>query len=403
MVSARHIAQYFADRHTAAMAVAFFTYVFVVVWCGSTGAREVQQRTAAAARRHHSVFGIPSGAESAFSATAVVHSVSVAVLRLTDADAELLHGGPLNRVLSQTERERQLMSLSSRWQYYFAVGDFTLISAPPRLISSGMLEEWIVKLQSAYPTCAFASLTASGGNGTAVDDKRLLILPSARHPHWGALMGEQHQQSLRVLRLDTLPAPETLRKKKAAAATTIDGGDSGAEDPLFVFVSEDATRKWSAAVDAAELTRPPTKRWRSGTSGLDAWEEMLQITSLPSALLRNTAAAAATSLALDDPPTSQLSRLLESLSRRKAQAPVAAVTDAAQYIPQLAADLADTYAAPYVIFASWCSSASTYGWMGSRMPGRGTEKQALVLVLCLHENELVEIIPSRHHISRLVQ
>ncbi|KAG5480995.1 hypothetical protein LSCM1_06669 [Leishmania martiniquensis] len=402
MANARHIAQYFADRHTAAMAAVFFAYVLAVVWCGNTGAHEAQQRISTVASHHHSIFGTPWAAERVLSTTAVVHSVSVAIVRLTEADAELLHGGPLSRPASQAERQRQLLSLPSRWQYYFAVGDFTLISAPPRLSASGMLEDWIAKMQSVYPTCVFASLAASSGNESTVNDGRLLTLTTAWQSHRRALMGDQRQQSLRVLLLDSLPAPETLRANEAATARATGEGDGGTKDPLFVFVSEDATRSWSAAVDAAELRRPPTRRWRSGASSFDAWEEMLRVTSMPAGVLRDAVAAAAASLASNDLSPSPLS-LLEPLSRKEALVSMAAATDVAEYIPRLAADLADTYKAPYMIFASWCSSAGTYGWMGARMPEGNTENRTLVLALCLHNNELVELIPSRRHISRLVQ
>ncbi|CBZ25532.1 conserved hypothetical protein [Leishmania mexicana MHOM/GT/2001/U1103] len=403
MVSAWHIIQYLADRHTAAVATAFFIYVLVIAWCGNTGTREVQQRTEAVLRRLHSTADASSSAGPTFFTSAVAQSVSVAVLRLTDADAELLHGGTLDRVPSRAEREQQLLSLVPRWQYYFAVGDFTLISAPSRLAASGMLKEWIATLGSVYPTCVFASLAGGAGSEDTEDDRQLLILPATWQSNRRALMGDRHQQSLRVLRVHTLPAPERLRERAAAVAAASSKGDDGAKDPLFVFVSENATRKWSAAVDAAELKRPPTERWRSGKSGLDAWEELLQTTSMPQAALRAAVGAAAASPSVDDPLPSDLRGCMAQLRRTKAQEPLASVTDAAQYIPRLAMDLANTYEAPYVIFASWCSSVGAYGWSGTSTSGASTEEHALVLVLCLQDSELVEIVPSGHHVSRHLQ
>ncbi|CAJ1021303.1 hypothetical protein, conserved [Leishmania lindenbergi] len=403
MFSARHIVRYFVDRHTVAVMAAFVFYVFLLRWCGSIGVREVQQRAAAVARHHRSILDISAFAGPTFSASVLAQSVSVAVLRLSNADVELLHGGPLDRVPSQVERQQQLLALSSRWQYYFAVGDFTLVSAPARLTSNGMLTEWITKLESVYPTCVFASLTDSMEADATGDERRLLILPTTWQSHRRALGGQQ-QQSLRVLLLETLPTLERLRETEAAATAAVDASGDVAKDPLFVFVSENATRRWSTAIDAAELTRPPAERWRSGKSSLDAWEEMLQTTSMPRAALRAAVAASAVPPTGEDPPVSYRRRLLAHLRREKAQAPpLTAMTDAAQYIPRLAVHLADTYGAPYVIFASWCSSVGTYGWTGTRRLEASSEEQALVLVLCLHENELVEIIPSRQHVSRHIQ
>ncbi|CBZ33331.1 hypothetical protein, conserved [Leishmania donovani] len=403
MVPARDIIQYFADRHTAAVATAFIIYVLVIAWCGNTGAREVQQRTEAVFRRLHSTDDATSSAGPTFFTSAVTQIVSVAVLRLTDADAELLHGGTLDRVSSRAEREQQLLSLASRWQYYFAVGDFTLISASSRLTASGMLNEWIATLGSVYPTCVFASLAGGAGSEDTEDDRQVLILPSAWQSHRRALMGDQHQRSLRVLRVHTLPAPERLRERVAAVATASNEGDGGAKDPLFVFVSENAIRKWSAAVDAAELKRPPTERWRSGKSGLNAWEELLQITSMPQAALRAAVGAAAAPPSVVDPLPPDLRRREAQLSRKMTQESLTSAMDAAQYIPRLAMDLANTYKAPYVIVASWCSSVGTYGWNGTGTSGARTEDQALVLVLCLQDNELLDIVPSRQHVSRLLQ
>ncbi|CAG9572407.1 conserved hypothetical protein [Leishmania major strain Friedlin] len=403
MVPARHIIHYFADRHTAAVATAFFIYVLIIGWCGNTGTREVQQRTEAVFRRLHSTADASSSAGSSFFTSSVAHSVSVAVLRLTDADAELLHGGTLDRVPSWAEREQQLLSLASRWQYYFTVGDFTLISAPSRLTASGMLKEWIATLGSVYPTCVFASLAGGAGSEDTEDDRQVLILPSAWQSHRRALMGDRHQQSLRVLRVHTLPAPERLRERAAAVAAASNEGNDGAKDPLFVFVSENATRTWSAAVDAAERKRLATERWRSGKSGLDAWEELLQTTSMSQAALRAAVGSAAALPSVDDflPPDPR--RRVAQLRGKTTRAPSTSVMDAAQYIPRLAMDLANTYRAPYVILASWCSSAGTYGWNGTSPSGAGTEDEGLVLVLCLQDNELVDIVPSRQHVSRLLQ
>ncbi|KAG5507559.1 hypothetical protein JKF63_06508 [Porcisia hertigi] len=400
MASVGSHVKYFADRHTAAMAMAFVFYVCIITWCGHTGTLEVERRTAAVAHQRSTVDASSTGG-LVFSTAAVAQSVSVACLRLTEADAEMLQGGPLDSAHSKIEGQRQFLSLISRWQFFFPVGDFTLISAPPRLATSGILAEWIAKLTTAYSSCVFASLVGGSGPKARDHGAQMLNLPSTWQSHRHALMSEQHQNSLRVLRLDTLPSPEGLREAEVVVAAA--SGNSSNEGPLFVFVSEDATQEWSTAVDAAGLKRPPTEHWRSGNSTMNAWEEMLQAASMPQAPIRGAGPAVVVSPPEAVHPRSRFRHDVMQQRAKRGQGPQTAMTDVTQYIPRLAAHLAYTYGAPYVIFASWCSSAGTYSWNTTKASGTTSEAQAFTYVLCLHGSELVELMLSRQRITRIIQ
>ncbi|KAK7196351.1 hypothetical protein NESM_000571500 [Novymonas esmeraldas] len=393
MTSCRAVALYFADRHTAAVAAALVIYALVIAWCGSTGSQEVQLRAAAVARRHGGVAGGGSGVSSAlsssFSTAAVSHSVVVAVVQLTDADVELLHGGgggapPLTAPL--------LRSMTWRWQYTFAVGDFTLISAPPGVASGGILKQWVKALEAAFPRCVFASLDRTGDDAAdaagAEEGRRLLQLPDAWRARRLAWMGAKGQQSLRVLRLDALPTPPQLRVTKGNSAHKKRGeaedDDGGTEDALFVFVTQEAVRGWSAAVAAADAARPPAQQWLNGDAGLNAWGEMLVRTSMTSSR----------------PPATPAAPDVHRVQERRRGVAEAAVppvaTDVIDYIPRLAAALAREYSAPQVLLASWCSSAGAHVWVGL-----GGRQEPPVHVLCLNASELLEITPAQRRAIRL--
>jgi hypothetical protein len=395
MSALRSFLLYFADRHTAALVVVFAIFSVIIFQCGEVGVEEVRQRRA--------LRGV-SGDEAAavFAYELLTPTVSVAFVLLTEAEVEVLNGGPLIplRTVAASQPEWSAESdaaMARRWRRHFPVGDITLVTVPPTFEGNPVVLHWLSYLEKLCDGCHYVALMEKGSSGGG----------------GGSVAGRKLDGTSSLWPFCSLPTEEIIHVtgSAVAAASAAAGWDVRTLDVVALGnARRPADTTWNATlpVGCGVLVLLPPWTVRAYAEGLTSAATLLHAapdnhiddTSPFEAALRRMASSVdpplpntTTTIAGGGAPTNVGEAWRQETEGLRGIFVSVVASQVAQHLG---------YRPQYVLYAAWCSSsvARSYG-ISTGKPTALRSGQPVVHVLCLRESEVVEVNPSRQRFVRI--
>lgn len=405
MTTLRSLLAYFADRHTAAIAAAFLFFSCVVFFCGRLGSAEVALRRATS----------PPSRDASLSAVTLAPITTLAFVALTEADVEMLNGGPLLPSASPTSLlawdAAADAAMAARWHRRFALGDINIVSLPTAFAAHPVVRHWFGYLESRCVACHFLplmkpQLRSSGGcNG---DDRGWatgappINAQERRFSSWCFCSAARHTST-------RSPSDAAAAAATYDEATALRGIDVLVLEEMPSLIEPSPVTGLPVGCGVVILLTPEALRaYRDGPTG-DAHGD-----AAPEGVVNDTFDGTADFVAL-------LGRIATSVDP---PLPSSAVAVAAKGFREHPLDRREKTQQPYkfwaaevkaaaaarlgyrplnALVAAWCPSSRSFSFDAVNASSSSSQLggQPGISVLCVRENEVIEVTPQLQRVVRV--